>query len=70
MDRLREIWKEEVVPSMPARTAKRAAALAADLFAAVTDTIRDAARMPQDRRLTPEHLRLACQQGLAEILHR
>lgn len=70
MDRLREIWKEEVGPSMPARTAKRGAVVAADLFAAVTDTIRDAARMPQDRRLSPEHLRLACQQGLTEMLQR
>jgi hypothetical protein len=70
MDRLREIWEDEVRPSMPARTAKRATVLATELFVAVTDTIREAARMPQDRQPTPEHIRLACQQGLAEILCR
>jgi hypothetical protein len=70
IDRLREIWKDEVRPSMPAKTAARATVLAAELFVAVTDTIRDAARMPQDRHPTPEYIRLACQEGLAEIFSR
>jgi hypothetical protein len=70
MDQLREIWKGTVRPAMPARTARKVAATAIDLFSTVTEPIREAARMPQDRHPTPENLRLACEQGLAEILDR
>jgi hypothetical protein len=34
----------------------------------VTDTIRDAARIPQDRRLAPDNVQRACEYGLGEIL--
>ena len=33
----------------------------------VTDTIREAARIPQDRRLLPEGVRAATQYGLNEV---
>ena len=35
-----------------------------ELFAEVTDTIREAARIPQDRRLAPENVQRACEYGL------
>jgi hypothetical protein len=53
---------------MPEKTAKRAEAFARSLFATVTDTIRDAARIPQERALSPEVVRAACEFGLTEIL--
>jgi hypothetical protein len=65
---LRRLWVEHVRPAMPARTARRAVATATTAFEAVTDAIREAARMPQDRRPEPEHIRVACQYGLEEIL--
>jgi len=34
----------------------------------VTDTIREAARIPQDRRLVPEDVQRACAYGFNEIL--
>ena len=68
LDELRRLWREIVRPTMPARTAKRAEAVARDLFGRVTDTIREAARIPQDRRLAPENVRRACEYGLGEIL--
>jgi hypothetical protein len=34
----------------------------------VTDVIREAAGIPQDRRLSPDNIRRACQLGLSEIL--
>jgi hypothetical protein len=65
---LRRLWLEEVRPTMPAKTTRRAEAVARELFAEVTDMIRDAARIPQDRRLAPEDVQRACRYGLAEVL--
>jgi Nucleotidyltransferase len=65
---LRRLWLEEVRPAMPPKTARRAEAIARDLFADVTDTIRAAARIPQDRQLAPGNVQRACEYGLGEIL--
>lgn len=65
---LRAIWIDQLRPEMPGRTAKRAETIARTLFEQVTDTIRDAARIPQDRRLPPDVVRAACEYGLWEIL--
>lgn len=67
---LRRLWSEEIRPAMAPRTATRARTIAAQLFAQVTDTIRDATRIPQDRRLAPENVQRACQYGLGEIFRR
>jgi hypothetical protein len=53
---------------MPNKTAKRAETFARTTFEKVTDAIREAARIPQDRSLTPDALRSACEYGLGEIL--
>jgi hypothetical protein len=55
---------------MAPKTARKAETIAQELFAAVTDTVREAARIPQDRRLTPENVQRACEYGLGEILGR
>jgi len=68
LDQLRALWVDEVCATMPARTTKRAVTIAKGLFRDVTDTIREAARIPQDRRLLPERVRAACQYGLEEVL--
>ena len=65
---LRRLWADEVRPRMAAKTARRAQTIARELFAEVTDAIREAARIPQDRRLAPENVQRACQYGLGEIL--
>ncbi len=65
---LRRLWVEDVRPSMAAKTARRAETLAQELFADVTDTIREAARIPQDRQLAPENVQRACEYGLGEIV--
>jgi hypothetical protein len=67
LDDLRSLWIDHVRPDMAAKTAKRAESAAQALFQQVTDTIRDAARMPQDRRLTPEALRAACGYGIDSL---
>ncbi len=65
---LRRLWAEMVRPGMAAKTARRVEAIAQELFAEVTDTTREAALIPQDRRLAPENVRAACEYGLGEIL--
>jgi hypothetical protein len=65
---LRREWVEEIRPRIAKPWARKAEALAHALFAGVTDTIREAARIPQDRRLAPEDVQRACAYGLDEIL--
>jgi len=67
---LRRMWVEEVRPRIARPWAKKAEALAHELFAEVTDTIRAAARIPQDRRLAPQEVQRACEYGLAELIGR
>jgi hypothetical protein len=67
LDDLRSLWLDQVRPEMAAKTTKRAESAAHALFQQVTDTIREAARIPQDRRLTPEALRAACGYGVNSL---
>jgi hypothetical protein len=67
LDQLRTVWEGEVRPIMSPKTATRALATASELFENVTDTIRNAARIPPDRNLQPENLRAAAQYGLNEV---
>jgi hypothetical protein len=66
---LRRLWVKEVGPPMPDKWVKKTQSMARELFADVTDTIREGARMPQDRSLAPEDVQRACDYGLSEILH-
>ena len=52
---------------MSPKTAKRALSTASELFENVTDTVRNAARIPQDRNLRAENVRAAVQYGLEEV---
>lgn len=65
---MQRLWIDAVRTAVPAKTARRVEVIARDLFAQVTDTIREAARIPQDRRLAPENVQRACEYGLGEIL--
>lgn len=67
IDDLRSVWTDQVRPAMAARTAKRAEGACHSLFHQVTDTIREAARIPPDRRPQPEVLRATCAYGINEI---
>lgn len=67
LDQLRTVWEGEVRSKMLPKTSKGALATALELFENVTDTIRNAARIPQDRNLQPENLRAATLYGLKEV---
>lgn len=64
---LHTMWAEELRPAMHVKTAKRAQEISRQVFAHVTDDVREAALIPQDRRLTPDHLRAVCALGLEQI---
>ncbi|MDQ2920287.1 MAG: nucleotidyltransferase domain-containing protein [Acidobacteriota bacterium] len=64
---LRTLWEDQLRAKIPAITVKRAMDTATELFENVTDTIREAARIPQDRRHLPEGVRAATQYGLTEV---
>ena len=68
LDDLRSLWIDHVRPTLADRTATRAEEAAHALFQQVTDTIRNAARIPQDRRLTSEVLRAAGAYGIDSLL--
>lgn len=68
LDELHRLWVDAVRADMAAKTARKIQTIARDLFAEVTDTIREAARIPQDRRLAPENVQRVCEYGLGEIL--
>lgn len=67
---LRALWHDELRPTLPKRTAKDVERLQREQFGAVTDVIRNAARMPQDRVLLPDRIQAACAYGLEEIFGR
>lgn len=67
LETLRSVWEDEVRPKMAARTARTALTIAKEMFENVTDVIRDAARIPPDRVLQPEDIRVASQYGIEEL---
>jgi hypothetical protein len=68
LDELRSLWTDHVRPTLANKTAKRAEQAAPAMFEQVTDTIREAARIPPDRRLVPGVLRAACDYGIDSLL--
>lgn len=67
LDALHALWANDLRPVMAARTASKVRRIAGELFEEVTDTVRDAARIPLDRSLQPEHVRAACHIGLEAV---
>ena len=64
---LRELWRETVKPTLPEKTAGTVESLQRKHFGTVTDVIRNAALIPQDRSLPPDRMQEACAYGLQEI---
>ncbi|HSU15874.1 GSU2403 family nucleotidyltransferase fold protein [Longimicrobium sp.] len=67
LDALQSMWRDQLRPSLAASTVDRVERLARQRFTAVDDVIRTAARIPQDRALTPERVRAVCAYGLETI---
>lgn len=67
LEELKEIWLDKIRPELPSKTAREIERLHHEQFGAVSDVIRTAARIPQDRTIAPERMQLACSFGLAEV---
>jgi len=67
LPKLKALWHEEIRPTLPNKTARTIEGLQREQFGAVTDVIRNAVRMPQDRVLPPDRMQAACAYGLEEI---
>lgn len=67
---LRKLWNEEVRPTLPETTARTVDRLQREYFGSSSDVIRNAARIPQDRVVTPERMQALCSFGLQEIFSR
>lgn len=67
LEELKAIWLEKVRPTLPPRTAKEVERLYREQFGSVTDVIRAAAQIPQDRKLTGPRMQAACAYGLEEV---
>ena len=65
---LKTLWNDEIRPALPAKTGNRVIDLAGEAFSSVSDVIRDAARIPQDRAVSPEQLQASCQLAISHVL--
>ena len=64
---MRAIWLQQLGPMLPPKTAQRVTRLQRELFGEVSDELRSAARMPQDRTLYPDTMQAVCAYGLEEV---
>lgn len=67
LDTLRTEWRDRMQPRLAAKTATDIDRSREAQFGAVTDVIREAARIPQDRTLSSERMRATCEYGLERI---
>jgi hypothetical protein len=68
LPQFKENWEKVVAPSLDNGAVKTVVQECAESFKTVSDAIRDAASIPQDRRVDPEELRATCQYAFQQIL--
>jgi hypothetical protein len=64
---LKCLWRHDVAPGLHPSERKAIEQARKDHFGVVTDVIRTAALIPQDRVLTPDRMQAACALGLDEV---
>lgn len=67
LDELATIWTRYVKPAVQPGALTTLERVRVDQFGSITDIVREAARIPQDRALTPERIRAVCELGLKDI---
>lgn len=70
LDVLRTEWLERLSVQLHGRTVRKIDRARRNQFETVTDVIRSAVRIPQDRMLVPERVQAACAYGLEQIFGR
>lgn len=64
---MNDLWKARILSELSKKNVRDIRESADQCFSAVTDIIRDAARIPADRQLAPERFQQLCQAALTEI---
>jgi hypothetical protein len=64
---LKALWDDEIRSALSSKAARRVVEISRESFSSVTDILREAARIPQDRNLSPERMRAVCEMSLAEV---
>jgi hypothetical protein len=65
---LKRVWNDDVRPNLTKKMARQVADRSRATFSTVTDDLREAARIPPDRRLSPERMQAFCELALEELL--
>lgn len=68
LPQFKQNWENVIAPSLDAGERKTVVQECAESFNTITDAIRDAAHIPQDREVDPEELRATCQYAFREVL--
>lgn len=68
LPQLKSLWENDIRPTLSTKASRRVIDASRECFSSANDVIRDAARIPQDRTLSPERMRAACHLALAEVL--
>ena len=67
LGRLNDLWRDRLKDTLPSKTVKDLERIIHDRFDVVTDVLRSAALIPQDRTLRPERMQQASAAGLEAI---
>lgn len=67
LETLAALWSDRIRAALHEKAARSVVALCEANFGTVTDTLREAARIAQNRSLRPERLQETCAFGLAQI---
>jgi len=64
---LNALWREEIRGTLTPAQRRTLTTRTRGVFSVVSDDIRQATRIPQDRRLVPEEVSAVCAEGLAQL---
>lgn len=70
LDEFHETWKMRISPALGAKLSNTVLTLSKSTFSNINDVIRAAARIPQDRKITPEQIQQTCLLAFEIILNR
>jgi len=68
LDEFHQTWKKSISPALGGKLSNTVLMLSKETFSNVNDVIRNAALIPQDRKLSPEQIQQACQLAFEQIL--
>jgi hypothetical protein len=68
LDEFHETWNRTISPALEEKQRNTVLTLSKDTFSKVTEMVREAVRIPQDRKLSPEQIQQTCEYAFEKIL--